>query len=247
MPWKSPDPAKTMKIKDPTKAIMPALLVALLAPTACATDVAIEAGGEKFVVSESDGRVFRIAGGKRQRVFSRTLRVKTPAVSGQVVTAGGLSKLSVKEIFPAFTIVRGEFALAAKEPGKGEPAPFDEAKLQVEYLFRKDLPGFVATETLLAEKPFFFGGWSIVMSPAFARFAKDDEGIRGYPTRAELKSVVGGYRTNASKYIVAEEPDGTRWWMGREFGAFEPRGDAKPGRSRWKKAGRFPSRSQSAS
>ena len=194
-----------------------------------AADVMVEAGGEKFVVRGSDGRIFRIVGGKRQRVFTRTLRVKTPSVSGQVSTAGILSKLSVKEVFPSFTIVRGEYSLSVKEPGKGENAPFDGARLEVEYLFRKDLPGFVATETLVADKPFFFGGWSVLLAPPIARFAKDGEDFRAYPTRKELKSAVGGYRTNAAKYIIGEEPDGTKWWMGREFSAFEPRGDGKPG------------------
>ena len=211
-------------------AVLAAVLVSAAASSLFAGDVTVEAGGEKFVVREKDGRIFRIADGKWQRVLSRTLRVRSPEVSGQANPDGRFAKLSVNEVFPSFTIVRGEYSLSVDEAGKAEP--FDDARLILEFLFRKDLPGFVAIETLVADKPFFFGGYNNLLAPPIARFAKDGEDFRNYPTRKEFKSVVGGYRTNAAKYITAEEPDGTRWWMGREFSAFEPRGDEKPGNFR---------------
>ena len=211
-------------------AVLAAVILSVAASSLFAADVTVDAGGEKFVVREKDGRIFRIADGKWQRVLSRTLRVRSPEVSGQASPDGRFAKLSVKEVFPSFTIVRGEYSLSVDEAGKTEP--FDDARLILEFLFRKDLPGFVAIETLVADKPFFFGGWSVLLAPPIARFAKDGEDFRSYPTRKEFKSVVGGYRTNAAKYIVGEEPDGTRWWMGREFSAFEPRGDGKPGNFR---------------
>ena len=207
-----------------------AAVILSVATSLFAADVTVDAGGETFFIRESDGRIFRLVDGRQQRVLSRTLRVRSPEVSGQANPDGRLAKLSVKEIFPSFTIVRGEYSLSAAEAGKTEP--FDGARLVLEFLFRKDLPGFVAIETLVADKPFFFGGWSVLLAPPIARFAKDGEDFRNYPTRKELRSVVGGYRTNAAKYIVGEEPGGTRWWMGREFGAFEPRGDEKPGNFR---------------
>ena len=209
------------------KAFFAAVLASAATSSLDAGDVTVEAGGEKFFIRESDGRIFRLVDGRQQRVLLRTLRVKSPEVSGQANPDGRGAKLTVKEIFPSFTIVRGEYSLSAAAAGKNEP--FGGGRLILEFLFRKDLPGFVAVETLVADKPFFFGGWSVLLAPPIARFAKDGEDFRNYPTRKELRSVVGGYRTNAAKYIVGEEPGGTRWWMGREFGAFEPRGDAKPG------------------
>lgn len=191
-------------------------------------DVTVEAGGETFIVQERDGVLFRVDGKKRQRVFARTLRVQTPDASGHAFPDDRTAKLSTREVFPEYIIVHGEYALSVKKPGE-TPVQFDAASLAVDYVFRKSLPGVVAVETLKAEKPMFFGGWSVLLSPGFARFAKDGGELRQYPTRAEMKSVPGGFRTNAGAYIVGEEPNGTRWWMGREFGAFEPRGDGKPG------------------
>ena len=207
--------------------VLAAVLASVASFSLFAGDVTVEVGGEKFVVREKDGRIFRIVDGRQQRVLSRTLRVRSTEVSGQASPDGRFAKLSVKEVFPSFTIVRGEYSLSVEE--SGEKKPFDEARLVLEFLFRKDLTGFVAIETLIADKPFFFGGYNILLAPPIARFAKDGEDFRNYPTRKEFKSVEGGYRTNAARYIVGEETNGTRWWMGREFGAFEPRGEGKPG------------------
>lgn len=216
-----------MKLPAKCRGVAAALMVAT-SFSLFASDMTIVVGGEKFVVKEGDGRIFRIAEGKSQRVLTRTLRVKTQALSGQASVDGRAVKLSVKEVFPSFTVVRGEYSLSVKNP-HGKSAPFDEARLEIEYLFRKDLPGFVVVETLVAQKPFFFQGWSVATAQSFMRFARDDEDWRDYPTRSVMKSAPGGYRINAGKYIVGEEPGGTRWWMGREFSAFDPRGDAKPG------------------
>ena len=83
-------------------------LVAGGVASAVAGDVTVEAGGETFVVQERDGMLFRAVGKNRQRVFARTLRVQTPECSGQAFPDGRTAKLSVKEVFPAYTIVRGE-------------------------------------------------------------------------------------------------------------------------------------------
>lgn len=212
----------------PASCLVGIALVAGGVASAVAGDVTVEAGGETFVVQERDGMLFRAVGKNRQRVFARTLRVQTPECSGQAFPDGRTAKLSVKEVFPAYTIVRGEYSLSARQPGE-DAAQFNAARLTIDYLFRKDLPGVIAVETLKADKPLYFGGWSVLLAPAFAKFAKDGGELRPYPTRAELRSVPGGYRTNADAFIVGEEADGTRWWMGREFSAFEPRLDGKPG------------------
>ena len=90
-----------------------AILVSAAGSPLFAADVTVEAGGEKFFIRERDGRIFRLVDGRQQRVLLRTLRVKSPEVSGQANPDGRGAKLTVKEIFPSFTIVRGEYSLSA--------------------------------------------------------------------------------------------------------------------------------------
>ena len=90
---------------------------------------------------------------------AKALRVQTPDAGGQAFPDGRTAKLSVREVFPEYIIVRGEYSLSVKKPGE-DALPFDAARLAVDYVFRKSLPGVVAVETLKADKPMYFGGWS---------------------------------------------------------------------------------------
>ena len=205
--------------------------VVLLSFASAAADVTVEAGGETFVIREKQGQLFRQGGKRLEPVFSRNMRIMGPKGVAAVSPDGREAALTVVEDTSARTVVRGEFSLASHAyTVKGEkPEPFDAAKLTVEYVFRKDLAGVVAVETLTALKPFQYESWNIPLGAGFTRFSTDGKEMRPYPTQKEFRALPGGYRTLAGAYLEAEEPNGARWWFGREFGVFCPHGDGKPG------------------
>ena len=208
-----------------------AILSALAtASAALAADVLVSAGGVEFVVPEKGGLMVRQADGKARRLLSFNMRVGGEAGKAVAYPDGRNDAVRVVEDTRERCIVRTGRSLSIRAMTAGAvAAPWDDARLDVDYVFRKDTPGVVVVERLVALRSFLFFSWNVPTGFSFVRFSIDGGEWRTYPTTAEFRRQEGGYGTRAGAYLTGETPDGDRWWMGREFGTFCPYGDGKPG------------------
>ena len=203
---------------------------AALASAGLADGISVSAGGVDFVVPPKGGLMVRKAGGKLARVLSFNMRVGGETGKVAAFPDGRDDVVRIAEDSAARCVVRADRSLATRAMAKDAPqVAWDAARLVIDYVFRKDVPGVIVVERLVAKKPFTFFSWNVPIGCAFSRFSIDGGEWRSYPTTAEFRAQAGGYRTKAGAYLVGETPDGERWWMGREFGTFCPYGNGKPG------------------
>ena len=195
-----------------------------------ADDISVTAGGVEFTVSAKNGLMARQVDGRLKRVLSFNMRVGGEAGQVAAFPDGREDFVRVVEDSAARCVVRADRSLATRAFEKGAPqVAWDAARLEIDYVFRKDTPGVIVVERLVALKPFLFFSWNVPLGFAFTRFSIDGREWRTYPTTAEFRAQEGGYGTKAGAYVMGETPDGERWWMGREFCTFNPYGNGKPG------------------
>ena len=195
-----------------------------------ADGISVSAGGVEFVVPAKGGLMVRQPDGRLKRVLSFNMRVGGEAGKVAAFPDGRDDHVTVVEDTSERCVVRADRSLSVRafEKGAAQTA-WDAARLSIDYVFRKDTPGVVAVERLVAKRPFLFFSWNVPTVFSFARFAVDGKEWRNYPTTAEFRSQEGGYGTKAGAYVMGETPEGERWWMGREFCTFCPYGNGKPG------------------
>ena len=195
-----------------------------------ADDISVTAGGVEFTVSAKNGLMARQVDGRLKRVLSFNMRVGGEAGKVAAFPDGRDDRVTVVEDTSDRCVVHADRSLSTKAFEKGAvQTAWDEARLCIDYVFRKDTPGVVVVERLVALKPFLFFSWNVPIGFAFTRFSVDGREWRTYPTTAEFRAQEGGYGTKAGAYVMGETPEGMRWWMGREFGTFCPYGDGRPG------------------
>ena len=198
--------------------------------TGLAGDIPVSVGGVEFVVPAKGGLMVRKTDGKLGRVLSFNLRVDGEDGKAAAYPDGRNDSIEVVEDTSVRYVVRAYRSLSVRGLERGTAsAAWDAAHLRIDYVFRKDTPGVVVAERLVARRPFTFFSWNVPVGFAFSRFAVDGMELRNYPTGAEFRATQGGYRTRSGAYVIGETPDGERWWMGREFGTFCPHGEGKPG------------------
>ena len=192
-------------------------------------DVRVSCGGADFIVPRT-GPLKMVEGNRTVPLLTFDLRVGGERGKAICRPDGRDDHVCVVEDSDTRCVVRTDRSLSVRDMTSGaEARPYEAARLVVDYVFRKDLPGVVVVERLVARKPLSFFSWHVSPIPGFSRFAADGTVLRDYPTAKELHAKPGGYRTNAAAYLLGETPKGMRWFLGREFRAFSPRGDAKPG------------------
>ena len=209
-----------------------AMLVAALSLTSAglADDISVTAGGVEFTVPAKNGLMVRQPDGRLRRVLSFNMRVGGDTGKVAAFPDWRDDRVTVVEDTSERCVVRADRSLSARafEKGAAQTA-WDAARLRIDYVFRKDTPGVIVVERLVALKPFLFFSWNVPIGFAFTRFSIDGREWRTYPTTAEFRAQEGGYGTKAGAYVMGDTPDGERWWMGREFGTFCPYGNGKPG------------------
>ena len=128
--------------------------VVAFAQMGIADGISVVAGGVAFTVPPKGGLMVRKANGKPARVLSFNMRV------------GGDSA--------ARCVVRADRSLSVRAMEKGAPqVAWDAARLVIDYVFKRDTPGVVVVERLVAKKPFLFFSWNVPIGSAFSRFSID--------------------------------------------------------------------------
>ena len=202
-----------------------AALVAVASQTSAAlaaksADVSVKAGGVEFIVREKGAMQVRQPDGRLVRVLSFNLGVGDDTGRAVAFADGRENTVSVVEDTVERCVVRTKRSLSRRSLKKGAvSAPWDAARLDVDYIFRKDTPGVVVVERITALKPFAFFSWNVPVAHSFERYSID-----GGPWHAfkDFRKIEGGYSTKAGAYVLGETVGGARWWMGREFAIFDP-------------------------
>ena len=188
----------------------------------------VKTAGMEFVLPEK-GQLQVLKGTSNQQLLSYNIRVGLAAGVGAPKFDYADDTVRVVEATPTRIVLRAERSLAVDDWGAGTTYHWDAARMTVDYVFAKGVPGVIVVQRLKAVKPYSFVSWNVPFRDAFARYAVDGTDLRRYPTTAEFTALPGGYRTNAGAYLTGEATDGRLWYLGREFETFCPAGDGKPG------------------
>lgn len=188
----------------------------------------VETAGLKFVLPEK-GRFALVENGRQQALFAHNIRVSGPSGPLAAYFDFADDRVTVVEETAVRIVLRAERSLGLNDWLRGVKTPWSAARMTLDYVFARDVPGVIVVERMKASEPYGFISWNIVCCEGYSRYAIDGTGYRTYPTRKEFLSQPGGYRTKAGAFVAGESPDGRRWFMGREFEVFAPRGDGKPG------------------
>ena len=138
-----------------------------LASAGFADGISVSAGGMDFVVPPKGGLMVRKANGKLARVLSFNMRVGGETGKVAAFPDGRDDFVRVVEDSAARCVVRADRSLATRAFEKGAPqVAWDAARLEIDYVFRKDTPGVVVVERLVAKESFTFFSWNVPISGA---------------------------------------------------------------------------------
>jgi hypothetical protein len=192
--------------------------------------VSVDAGGVNFVIPACGGPLKAVEGKRHQQLFSLNLRVVGKEGISAIMPDWKNTAVEIVEDSAERVVVKTESAMLIKPLSvKEAPKAWNAARFIVEYVFDKKVPGVVMVQRLRAVKPFAYHSWNVPVMKAFKRFSVDGGAFAPYPTTKEFRSKEGGYRTQAGAYVQGETENGDVWWLGREFAAFNPFGDGRPG------------------
>ena len=145
-----------------------AMRIALLATVVAfaqmgiADGISVVAGGVAFTVPPKGGLMVRKANGKPARVLSFNMRVGGETGKVAAFPDGREDFVRVVEDSAARCVVRADRSLSVRAMEKGAPqVAWDAARLVIDYVFRRDTPGVVVVERLVAKKPFLFFSWNV--------------------------------------------------------------------------------------